>query len=120
MITSWIDADSRFLLTSHMKTKRPSPAARGYDRRWQNMRLAILASEPLCRHCERLGRTTAATEVDHIHRLTRGGTYEMSNLQALCKSCHSRKTALEQNDRAAGGFDAQGEPIASRHRWNSA
>jgi hypothetical protein len=36
-----------------------------------------------------------ATEVDHIQPLSRGGGHEWENLQALCKSCHSKKTARE-------------------------
>ena len=36
-----------------------------------------------------------ATEVDHIVPKSAGGTDAMDNLQALCKSCHSRKTAKE-------------------------
>ena len=30
---------------------------RGYDKRWQRIRNAVLASEPLCRHCKELKRT---------------------------------------------------------------
>jgi hypothetical protein len=31
------------------KDKRPSARARGYDRQWQQLRRAVLASEPMCR-----------------------------------------------------------------------
>ena len=41
------------------------------------------------------GTTRVATEVDHIQPLSRGGGHEWDNLQALCKSCHSKKTARE-------------------------
>jgi hypothetical protein len=34
-------------------------------------------------------------EVDHIKRLEYGGTNEVSNLVALCRDCHGRKTAME-------------------------
>lgn len=37
----------------------------------------------------------AAKHVDHIVPLKDGGTHAFSNLQSLCRSCHSRKTALE-------------------------
>ena len=42
-----------------------------------------------------------ATDVDHIvpHRGDARLLYDENNLQSLCKSCHSRKTATED-----GGF----------------
>ncbi len=77
---------------------RPSPSARGYDKRWQAIRLAYLARFPLCAHCEREGRVTPATEVDHIRPLALGGTHDAHNLQPLCKSCHSKKTRKAQGE----------------------
>lgn len=71
---------------------RPAPSLRGYDKRWQKIRRAYLARFPLCVQCEREGRVTAATEVDHIRPLALGGTNDTHNLQPLCKSCHSKKT----------------------------
>lgn len=79
--------------------KRPSPSARGYDRTWQRIRRRILANRPLCVACQSFGRATLATEVDHILPLRAGGTNEDSNLQPLCKSCHSRKTAAERTEK---------------------
>ena len=38
-----------------------------------------------------------ATEVDHIIPLRHGGGNKLENLQSLCKSCHSSKTAVENN-----------------------
>lgn len=43
-----------------------------------------------------------AEVVDHITPLTAGGTNDESNLQALCKQCHDRKTATE--DGGFGGY----------------
>lgn len=69
--------------------------SRDYGARWRKIRLMQLRAEPLCRHCKAQGVVTAATEVDHIIRLRRGGTNSPDNLQSLCKSCHSKKTQLE-------------------------
>lgn len=80
---------------------RLSPSRRGYDRRWQRLRRMVLAQQPFCVACEREGRVTPATDVDHIVPLADGGRDEWSNLQPLCHSCHSRKTA------AAGGRGAK-------------
>ena len=72
---------------------RLSPSQRGYDRRWQRLRRMILAQQPFCVMCQRAGRVVAATDVDHIVPLAEGGTSAADNLQPLCHSCHSAKTA---------------------------
>jgi 5-methylcytosine-specific restriction protein A len=72
-------------------------------KRWKDLRTLFLASNPVCVECEKRGITTAASEVDHIRPWEQGRTQEDQykllwswwNLQALCKSCHSRKTAKE-------------------------
>lgn len=75
--------------------QRGSASARGYDRRWQQLRLMILRNSPLCVDCLAEGRTTLATEVDHITPKRDGGADAEENLQPLCKPHHSRKTMRE-------------------------
>ena len=74
-----------------------SAASRGYDARWQKARKRFLASHPLCEECLKNGRVTAATDVDHIvaHRGDETLFWDRNNWRALCHSCHSRKTACE-------------------------
>lgn len=55
----------------------------------------ILRSNPLCVLCLAEGRTTVATDVDHIVPRRQGGSDEESNLQPLCHSHHSQKTGRE-------------------------
>lgn len=43
--------------------------------------------------CKAQGTLVRATVVDHIKPLARGGTHDKGNLQALCVTCHNRKTA---------------------------
>ena len=99
---------------------RGGSTSRGYGSRWQRRRAAVLREEPLCRHCLERGITTEATEVDHITPRARGGSELRRNLQALCKPCHSRKTARED-----GGFGRMGgrvkslQPPAARPRGSS-
>ncbi|NYD91407.1 HNH endonuclease signature motif containing protein [Sphingomonas melonis] len=80
--------------------KKWAPAEGVVDRRkrgraGQRDRAAVLAEEPLCRRCLKLGRTEPAVEVDHIIRLADGGTDDRSNKQGLCKPCHDLKTQAE-------------------------
>lgn len=74
---------------------RGSAASRGYGYRWTKIRGAYLRAHPLCAHCLAEGRTTPATDVDHVTSRARGGSDHASNLQALCHRCHSTKTAAE-------------------------
>lgn len=49
--------------------------------------------------CLKCGQTLDATyEVDHVKPLHQGGTNDISNLRALCRNCHGKKT-LEDNMR---------------------
>jgi 5-methylcytosine-specific restriction protein A len=74
------------------------PAKKLYDsKEWRRARLAQLKRHPLCEDCLELGAVVEATEVDHRvrHEGDRKKFKDRSNLQSLCKPCHSRKTAGE-------------------------
>lgn len=76
--------------------ERGSAASRGYGRRWKIVRDCYLAQHPFCADPYREHQQpTMATEVDHIepHRGNTAKFWDFRNLQSLCKSCHSRKTA---------------------------
>jgi 5-methylcytosine-specific restriction protein A len=77
--------------------RRESSAKRGYSYKWQQARKGFLSKHPLCVQCELVGVVTASTDVDHIvpHRGDKELFWTRSNWQALCHSCHSRKTATE-------------------------
>lgn len=72
---------------------------------WRRIRAVVLAREPLCRCCAAAGRIKAATEVDHIDG--DDANNDDSNLQPLCRPCHSAKTARENGgfgrERSGGG-----------------
>lgn len=83
--------------------QRPAHCARkdgprGYDRRrWKRFRLSYLREHPLCVHCRDRNLVVEATRVDHItpHK----GDMEAfwaGPFQALCESCHNRKSAKEK------------------------
>ena len=49
------------------------------------------------------GRTTAATEVDHVVPLAAGGPDDETNFQSLCLDHHREKSARESRIRNGGG-----------------
>lgn len=76
----------------------PRPTHKVYkDRRWEPLRKSVLDKQPLCVHCLKEGRTTLATDIDHILpiREAPGLAFTLSNLQPLCSKCHGIKTAKE-------------------------
>lgn len=79
--------------------QRPKTADRGYGYRWQQKRAEHLRKHPTCVHCG-----AQATQVDHITPLRRGGTNDEGNLQSLCHSCHSKKTARYDNNKKKAGL----------------
>ena len=81
--------------------RRGTSCQRGYNSaRWRRLRWYRLQTEPLCRACLAVGRITAADTVDHIvaHDGPDSASFwDYHNLQALCASCHSRKTATHDS-----------------------
>ena len=63
-----------------------------WSKEWRRLREDILTENPFCK-CKR-----PATVVDHIIPVREGGeVWDLSNLQAMCRYCHNRKTAHESN-----------------------
>jgi 5-methylcytosine-specific restriction protein A len=69
---------------------RASAALRGYGHRWRKVRRLKLNAHPMCQWpgCDR-----PASDVDHIRPRAQGGDDSDANLQSLCHSHHSQKTA---------------------------
>jgi len=78
--------------------QRGSATERGYGATWRKLRKLVLAERPLCEDPfethEAAGQVVAAEEVHHLDGNSRNN--RPANLQALCKSCHSRVTVQEQ------------------------
>ncbi len=73
---------------------RPSPDKRGYDAVWARVRRMYLRRHPVCSRCR-----NPASEVHHVETIRNGGArLDASNLEALCKSCHSRETSYGRKD----------------------
>lgn len=79
--------------------------------RWLRLRAWYLARHPLCERCKLAGRIRPATEIHHKipRREAPHLALRSSNLEALCKPCHSRETAEELRLERQG--PARPEPI---------
>lgn len=73
------------------RKERPSPEQRGYNSEYRKNRKILLADNPPCNHCGRLGTKENPITADHIQSLATGGTNDLANLQPLCKQCNGRK-----------------------------
>ena len=73
---------------------------RGYGSKWDKIRREVLKRDKgLCRCDQCKGgdiRLLPATEVHHIISKAKGGTDDLSNLQAINKECHKRETMKDQ------------------------
>ncbi|WP_204398932.1 HNH endonuclease [Arcanobacterium pluranimalium] len=81
----------------YRRHQRDPKINRRYGARWRKIRAAYITAHPLCEDCLAASRYTPAQEVHHILPLEHGGTHDTSNLRALCKTCHSSKTAREDD-----------------------
>lgn len=67
---------------------------------WRALMASLKRKRPDC--CERCGRTGTRLFGDHIHELKDGGApLDESNVQLLCGSCHTTKTAQARAKRNA-------------------
>src|SRR5574344_730145 len=71
--------------------RRGTSTERGYNYRWSLFRVVYLKQHPLCVECQKGGRLTPATEIDHIipHRGDQQLLWDESNMQSLCHRHHS-------------------------------
>lgn len=67
------------------------------SRQWRKLRQMVLHKQPICLMCEQKNRYTTANTIDHILPINKGGAiWSMDNLQALCSSCHNKKSARDK------------------------
>ena len=67
------------------------------SRQWRKLRQIVLHKHPICVMCEQKNRYTTANTIDHILPINKGGAvWSINNLQALCSSCHNKKSARDK------------------------
>jgi 5-methylcytosine-specific restriction protein A len=107
-----------------------SATERGYGWEWQKVRRRILERDrhicqcPDCKGGEI--RVTPATHVDHIVSKAEwkrrhgnlDGVDAESNLRAINKDCHERKSTLEKGHQPRYGCDINGFPLDPNHPWS--
>lgn len=83
-----------------------SSTARGYGYRWQQARARFLQTHPLCCFCERDGKTSLATVVDHKtpHRGDEAKFWDKANWQPLCTTHHSGEKQRQEAAMGPGGY----------------
>jgi 5-methylcytosine-specific restriction protein A len=85
------------------RLRKGSAWAQGYNTAWERVRQRALKRDNyVCQECLKNYRYVPAEHVDHVvpfHGKNDPLRLLLSNLRSLCRSCHSRKTALED-----GGF----------------
>ena len=80
--------------------ERAADVHKKYGRSWKRVRNSYIKEHPFCEECFKDGKMVLAEEVHHILPVSRGGTNEVSNLMALCQSCHT-KMHIQFGDRKA-------------------
>jgi len=79
---------------------RPSAKERGYNSDWRRRSKLFLKAYPLCVECLKLNKLTPSTVVYHIIPHCGDPVLmwdETDNWQALCESCHNKKTRRYDN-----------------------
>lgn len=99
---------------------RGSARARGYDSRWERLRLRYLQHHPLCVMCRAQGRVEAATVVDHKipHRGDQKLFWDEANWQALCKPHHDATKQAEDVRGFSNEVGLDGWPMDAKHPAN--
>ena len=94
------------------KSIRNADYSRMYTWNWRKYSSTFLKQHPLCLICLEDGKIIPASEVDHIkpHKGDKDLFWAEDNHQALCKPCHSRKTAQED-----GGFGHKAKAIENNN-----
>lgn len=110
-----------------MAWKHGTAESRGYGWKWKKLRAQVLLRDRyLCQVSLAKGIVVEATEVDHIiskaEWMRRHGNLDcvddLTNLQAICKEEHEKKTAQERGFSVNCGGDLTGLPLDPDHAWN--
>jgi len=93
----YCDQHQKLVYKAYNKYERDNFSKTFYvSKEWLETRKRKLRLNPLCEACQKNGTFIKASIVDHIIPIKQGGAkFDLSNLQSLCWSCHSRKSIKE-------------------------
>jgi len=99
--TRLCEAHAAEAVTQENADRKADPIRKLYSTvRWKHIRKTVLFENPICMNCD----SWASEECDHHvpahqwiaqHNGDMNSFYDTTNLSALCKKCHSTKTAKE-------------------------
>tara|TARA_R100000781_G_scaffold108489_2_gene73053 strand:+ start:2905 stop:3255 length:351 start_codon:yes stop_codon:yes gene_type:complete len=98
----WIPRRKKSIDILNINKSRASEDMRSFynSKSWRSLRLYKIQLNPCCEICERKGLTEPGQEIDHRIAIRDGGEkLALHNLQTLCRSCHSSKSAKEREAR---------------------
>jgi 5-methylcytosine-specific restriction protein A len=81
-------------ITPHIAQRRATEADAFYNQSaWRKLSALYRAMHPLCARCQANGRLTPSQHVHHISAVKDDPerSHDWDNLEALCRSCHSRE-----------------------------
>jgi 5-methylcytosine-specific restriction protein A len=89
--------------------------------RWKGLRAHQLRHFPLCKHCLKRQRITAATIANHVkpHKGDPVLFFDPLNLESTCKPCHDGPIQSFERTGIERGCDANGFPHDQASRWNT-
>jgi 5-methylcytosine-specific restriction enzyme A len=103
-----------------VRSPRPGPRKRGYDRAWDTARAEHLAQYPICEECLKHGWRTKATVVDHHvpHRGDPRTFWARAQWRSMCTHHHCSWKARYENRGYDDTVGADGLPIDPAHPFN--
>lgn len=86
------------------------------DRKWRKLRAHQLRSSPWCEICDKRGKVTPATVVDHVQP-HRGDKilFWYGKIQSVCKACHDGEKHVVELKGFSDRIGADGFPLDPKH-----
>jgi 5-methylcytosine-specific restriction protein A len=88
-------------------------------KRWQDIRSAQLASQPLCERCKARGYIVVATVCHHVDKDSKATDFYRGPFQSVCQPCHDGDIQSEERLGFSKAIGPDGWPTDDRHPANA-